>query len=315
MTDIAIQVAPPQPRVQPRPDGGLILFAPAKINLNLLVGPRREDGFHGLDSYVAKITLYDRIEVLSRQDGHIHLHSTGIHVGPVEENLALAAGRMLRQHCLTNVPAAAGGMECPGADIELHKQVPPGKGLGGGSSDAATVLEGLRALWRVGVDENDVSELAGELGSDVPLFLGPPASRMTGRGEILHQVNVHPFTAGLFLPEIFCPTPKVYQAFDDLYANNPPDNEQLDATVLAQPPSRWRERLVNHLLPAAERVAPELAELRGGLQKLLPCPVHMSGSGSALFILCDDANELSDMLAHLPEKYRPMCRTVQASPF
>jgi 4-diphosphocytidyl-2-C-methyl-D-erythritol kinase len=283
------------------------------------VGPRRQDGFHPLDSYAVKVTLYDRIDLLARRDGHLHLHCTGADCGRTDDNLALRAARLLRQHCLANMPASAGGMDCLGADIELRKTIPPGKGLGGGSSDAAAALAGLKDLWRVGVEDRELSDLAAQLGSDVPLFMGPPAARMTGRGEVLQPLDIHPFAAGLFLPDIVCHTPKVYQAFDELTGKQespPPAPGRIDPSMLAsKPPSQWRHLLVNQLTESAVKVCPGLGELLRELQNALPCPVHMSGSGSALFILCDDAAELSAMLSRLPDRLQRLCCAVINNPF
>jgi 4-diphosphocytidyl-2-C-methyl-D-erythritol kinase len=317
-------------------EGALRLWAPAKINLNLLVGPRREDGFHPLDSYVAKITLYDQIDLICRQDGHLHFKTAGADCGDPEENLVLRAARLLRedlgtdsdfkQRNRTGSPEIWGQtpisnneiglspqISCLGADMELHKNVPPGAGLGGGSSDAAAVLLGLNEMWRLNVEAGELAAMAAQLGSDVPLFLGPPASRMTGRGEILEPASIYPFVAGLFLNDCFCSTPEVYRAFDQ----SPPDTpRQLDPSALAsQPPSRWRHLLVNQLFPAALKVCPALGELWNELRAALPCPVHMSGSGSALFILCDDETELSAMLARLPKHLQGCVLAVRNSTF
>ncbi len=288
-------------------------WAPAKINLNLLVVARRGDGYHELDSYVAKVSLYDEIELYARQDGHLHLLCTGADCGDPEENLALCAARSLRTHCLSQVPVSAAGTECPGVDIEVRKHIPPGKGLGGGSSDAAAVLAGLRELWRLGTNDEELTAMAAELGSDVPLFLGPPAARMTGRGEKLQPVAVHPFVAGIFMTDFFCSTAEVYQACDESPSS---PSEQLDATLLAtQPPSKWRHLLVNHLFEPAMTVCPPLAELCCEFRAALPCPLHMTGSGSALFILCDDADELADVTAKLPDSLRSSLVAVTNNPF
>ena len=305
------------------------MWAPAKINLNLLVGPRRSDGFHPLDSLVAKVTLYDRIDLYPRLDGHLHLKCASADCGDPEENLALRAARLLREHCLdkmgtgTDFKSAVAENRsqspfCPGADIELCKNIPPGKGLGGGSSNAATVLLGLSEMWRLNAEPGELSALAAELGSDVPLFLAPSAARMTGRGEILQPINIHPFVAGLFLSDYFCGTADVYRAYDEKLGQAPIPNDgigaspnfpsqsgstrQLDREVLAsRPPSQWRHLLVNQLSEAAVAVCPKLGKLWKELRDALPIPMHMSGSGSALFILCDDEAELASMLPRLPE--------------
>jgi len=280
---------------------GLRVLAPAKINLNLLVGPRRADGYHPLDSVVAKVTLYDEIALRSRGDGQITFSCHGADCGPDEHNLALRAARAL-----------ANGRKVPGADIVLHKVIPPGKGLGGGSSDAAAVLAGLNELWRLGLGNAELSSLAAGLGSDAPLFFGPAALRMTGRGERIEPVSVHPFVTVLWMGEPACSTTAVYQAFD---RQGPAMGRQLDVALLAQPPSRWRGLLVNQLAPAAEELFPPLRRIRQEMAGAVGQDVGMTGSGSALFILCDDLEEAHRVLAALAGRFQRECLLVCSNPW
>jgi len=274
---------PVRPPMEVRPDGAIRMWAPAKINLNLLVGPRGADGFHPLDSLVAKVTLYDRIDLSPRDDGALALTCEPAGCGPDERNLALRAARLLAE-----------GRRVPGAVIRLAKRIPPGRGLGGGSSDAAAVLLGLGRLWNLRVSPARLARLAAELGSDVPLFLGPPALRMTGRGEKVEPVAVHDFCAVLFLPDFSCGTHEVYRAFDECPSS---PGAQLDAALLAGPPSRWRHRLVNQLAAAAETVRGELREMRAAISRVVSLPVCLTSSGSAMFVLCDDCDEAAAVAA------------------
>ena len=278
--DPTIQAA--RPRTQ-RAEGGLRAWAPAKINLNLLVAPRRPDGFHAIDSCVAKVTLYDRLDLRLREDGGVSFTCEGLPCGPDESNLALRAARLLAD--------AAGG--AAGADIHLTKRIPPGGGLGGGSSDAAAVLAGLAELWGLETSAGALREPAAALGSDVPLFLGPPAARMTGRGECLTGLDLHPFVAVLFLPPAPCATGDVYREFDarPIQAGRPADRQLPPGLLAAGPPSSWRGRLANDLAAPAERICPEMALRRRRIAEAVDVPVCVTGSGSALFVLCDDASE------------------------
>jgi len=276
-----------------RLEDGLLVSAAAKINLNLLVGPRREDGYHPLDSLVARVTLYDEIELRARRDGRIVFSCSGFDCGPEEHNLAFRAAGAL-----------VSGRDVPGAEIVLRKHIPPGKGLGGGSSDAAAVLEGLNELWRLGLSRTELAALAGGLSSDAPLFLGPPALRMTGRGERIEPVTVHPFLAVLWMGDPVCSTKAVYEAFDRRPAAM---ERQLDANLLTSPSSRWRGLLVNQLAPPAEELAPQLRQARQEMSGAIHQPVCMTGSGSALFVLCDDAEEAKAVLSALPESLRKDC--------
>lgn len=291
-------------RIELLPEGQVRARAPAKINLNLLVGPRRADGCHGLDSIVAKVTLYDVIDLRPRDDGEISFSCAGADCGPDDDNLVPRAANLLA----TRRRAAA-----QGADIALVKGIPAGTGLGGGSSDAAAVLLALNDLWRLGLDRAGLAEIAAGLGADVPLFLGGPAARISGRGEHVAAIEVHPFTAVLFLPDFTCSTAAVYRAFDK--DPPPPAGPPDPALIAARPPSQWRGLLVNQLAPAARRVCPALGRLWDELSEALPLPVHLTGSGSGLFVLCDGDRELRTVLSAVPAQLSAICRQVRPNPW
>jgi 4-diphosphocytidyl-2-C-methyl-D-erythritol kinase len=258
---------------RPGPTRQVVRFAPAKINLNLLVGPAGPDGYHPLDSYVAQLDFADRVELTPRDDGRIVLQAAGLDCGPAESNLAVlaaeAAGREL-------------GCVDRGVTIRLDKRIAPGMGLGGGSSDAAAVLVGLAELWELEWSPADLSRTALSLGADVPLFLAAPAVRMQGRGERLCPIQLPRLEVLLILPELFCSTGDVYAAFD---ADPPGRQQQLPAERLTRSVDQWRGDLFNQLLPAAVAVCPELGCLRRRLGAALPAPVHLTGSGAGLFVL------------------------------
>lgn len=268
--------------------------APAKINLNLLVASRRGDGFHPLDSFVTKITFYDWLEMRPRRDGLISLICEGIDCGETSENLAIRAAKILAE-----------GRAVGGVDILLRKEIPPGGGLGGGSSDAAAVLIELNKLWNLNLPDDQLADIAAELGSDVPLFLGQAGSRITGRGEILQPVKIYPLWVILILPDIACPTGEVYRAFD---AAPPQADKQLDSKILTQPPSKWRSMLVNHLESPAMQLAPDLANIQGKIAAATSLPVNLSGSGSTLFILCDNQAETQMIVNLIPQEFQKYCR-------
>ncbi|MDP7163446.1 MAG: 4-(cytidine 5'-diphospho)-2-C-methyl-D-erythritol kinase [Phycisphaerae bacterium] len=295
-------ILPVRVRCQQLDGGALLIRAPAKINLNLLVGPRRGNGFHPVDSLVAKVTLYDEERLCPRTDGRITLTCSGADCGPQERNLVMQAARLLAE-----------GKDIGGVDISLTKRIAPGSGLGGGSSDAASLLWGLNRLWRLGLDAPGLDELARRLGSDVPLFLGPPASRMTGRGERLATIAIHPFVAVVFVPGLTCSTAEVYAAYDRRPAQTA---GQLEPHVLAnQPPSAWRGYLQNDLATAAGQVCPPLLALRERLAAATDVSVCLTGSGSAMFFLCNDAAEAVAVMAGLDDDLQARCVTVQPNPW
>ena len=309
-TDTPGAAAPPECRIRREADGTLVAAAPAKINLNLLVGPAGDDGYHPLDSIVAKISLHDTLELRLRSDGRVMLTCTGCDCGPVEENLVMRAATLL-----------AVGRDTPGADIMLHKAIPAGMGLGGGSSDAAAALAGLGELWRLGLTEAYSGALARRLGSDVPLFLAPACSRMTGRGEVLQPMAVHPFFVALVLPHFSCSTADVYRTYD---RSPSPIGEQLDAgpataprrdLLAAQPPSVWRDKLVNDLARPARQTYPQLAELWDRLAACADVSIHLTGSGSGLFALFDTLADAQAFASALPANLRAMCMLAASNPW
>ncbi len=269
------------------PTNHVVRFAPAKINLNLLVGPAGPDGYHPLDSYVAHLDFGDRVELTPREDGRIVLQAEGLNCGPAASNLAVLAAEAGRGHL---------GCAARGVTIRLDKRIPPGMGLGGGSSDAAAVLLGLSELWDRQWSVPSLARTALSLGADVPLFLGPPAVRMQGRGERLSPIELPGLEVLLVLPDLFCATGEVYSAFD---ADLPEPLQQLAPDRLTGPVDRWRTELINQLLPAAVQVCPALGHLLDRLAEALSAPVHLTGSGAGLFVLPAEGAESAACRAEL----------------
>ena len=277
------------------------IFAPAKVNLNLLVGPCREDGFHSIDSLAVRVSLYDEIVLKRREDGKVVLACSLPECGPAESNLAVKAARLLK-----------GYLGSRGVDITLRKGIPVGGGLAGGSSDAAAVLSGLNELWELRLGQERLAAMGESLGSDVPMLLGPPAARMTGRGEQLAPIHVHEFAMILILPGVSCDTRDVYRNFDSVPK---PMGSQLDYAVLREAPSTWRRLLINQLLGPAEIAQPVLRKLRLELAGKIAPPVCLSGSGSTMFILCDDLSEAEAVWDAMPEHVRRISLLAEPNPW
>ncbi|MEM6315788.1 MAG: 4-(cytidine 5'-diphospho)-2-C-methyl-D-erythritol kinase [Planctomycetota bacterium] len=229
--------------------------APAKLNLDLHVGPLGADGFHPIRSHFVTVGLCDHVTIKPGSDG-ITFRTNAEDVA--EDNLCVRAAEAFDETF---------GLPGAGVDIELEKRIPIGGGLGGGSSDAATTL--LMLAEMAGVERNRLMPIAAELGSDVPFFVSGHASAIcTGRGEIVEPTDppAEPF-AVLMMPGIHVATPRVFQRFDDL-GGEPP----------------------NDLQHAAFDLHPELADLQEVLERGFGRPFQLTGSGSTLFTLCDDAD-------------------------
>jgi 4-diphosphocytidyl-2-C-methyl-D-erythritol kinase len=180
--------------------------APAKVNRELRVGPRRPDGFHEILSRVVSIDLADSIEVEAAEV--LSLEVAGAAIPADETNLVHRAAVLLAERL--GVP--------PRARIRLRKNVPAGGGLGGGSSDAAVTLLLLSHLWKAGLAEPELSELAARLGSDVPYFLTGGEAQLSGRGEIVvPRTGVPSRELLLLVPPFPLSTAEVYASYDREY--------------------------------------------------------------------------------------------------
>lgn len=181
------------------------LYAPAKINLSLEIKGRREDDFHEIESWMAPISLADRLTIERGEstDG-IQFSCDDPSLPKGDDNLVVRAAKLFSK---------AARIES-GVKIALEKKIPHGAGLGGGSSDAASTLLGLNELFETHLDRKDLIELAAQIGSDVPFFIFGSAAICRGRGEIIEPASV-PVNFKLLLvkPEFGVPTPWAYQSW------------------------------------------------------------------------------------------------------
>jgi 4-diphosphocytidyl-2-C-methyl-D-erythritol kinase len=258
-------------------EGGLTVQAPAKVNLTLRVLGRRPDGYHDLESVVAAVTLFDVLE-FSASDG-LHLTCDGLPVSAGEDNLVLRAARLLRTESGTRA----------GARVRLEKRIPPGRGFGGGSADAAATLVALDALWGLGLAREDLARLGARLGSDVPFFFGSPVAILRGRGERLEAVQARSaWWLALAWPDYGLATVDVYAALDRLADSV---NGRPEATAILEalegPASGAAALIVNDLEGAARRVRLDRMDLRAVFRRSGAAAVGMTGSGSAYFALAD----------------------------
>jgi len=260
---------------------GLAVEAPAKVNLTLRVLGRRADGYHDLESVVAAVGFCDTLTFRLSDD--LTLSSGGLAVPAGQDNLVIRAARLL---------GGAAGVKS-GARINLHKRIPIGRGLGGGSSDAAAALVGLNALWQCGLGRAGLARLGARIGSDVPLFLGSPVAVMRGRGERIEPAPGAPrWRVLLAWPDYGLPTPEVYAAYDRLA---PAAGARTEATAilrsLDRPAREVAPLLFNDLELAARSVRYNGISIRKTLEAAGAGAFSMTGSGSAYFALADTEAE------------------------
>ncbi|MGA2500324.1 MAG: 4-(cytidine 5'-diphospho)-2-C-methyl-D-erythritol kinase [Tepidisphaeraceae bacterium] len=264
------------------------LPAPAKINLHLRVGNLRSDGFHPLLSWMVTVGLFDRLSIEQSDVPGIRLTCDDAGIPTDANNLVVKTAVALADWLAAREP----GMAKRGINVRLKKTIPAGAGLGGGSSDGAMTLQALNAMWRLGLSDGELAEFAGRFGSDLSFFFFQPSAVCRGRGEIVRPLpRPRACWAALLLPHLHMPTPAVYRRFDELGLGSPinlsPEPDLDDWALLEA--SDLLCLLRNDLEPAAFSIAPALGELRQAAECRLTRPVRMSGSGSSLFTLYDEA--------------------------
>ncbi len=242
------------------------LSAPAKVNLSLRILGRRSDGYHEIETLIVPIDLADEIEITTAPGDQIRLTSDDPTIPTDERNLAVRAAQAFAKH--TGVRSAI--------EIHLGKRIPHGAGLGGGSSDAATVLLALNQLHRTDLPPSTLESLAAAIGSDVPFFIRRQPAWSRGRGEILEAaLLLHALPLVLIKPPFGIETPWAYQAYADsrTLTGAPTDPQTLGDLVLANDLERpaFQKFL---LLPTIKTWLLGQPETRAAL---------MSGSGSTLF--------------------------------
>ncbi len=251
----------------------LTVPAPAKLNLFLHVTGRRPDGYHTIESLMVLLDFGDTLTLSPREDGAIILAHPLPGV-PVESDLVFRAARLLQ----TETGCSRG------VTIGLEKHIPMGAGLGGGSSDAASVLLALNRLWELRLSRTELMRLGLRLGADVPFFLFGRNAHVTGIGEILRAVTVPRVAFLILVPPVHVATAGIFAA-DDLPRDTPATGAEafeLSAghndleTVAAR-----RHHQVATALKALDAADPETVG-RKALAR-----ARMSGSGSAVFRMID----------------------------
>ena len=187
----------------------LTLPAPAKLNLFLHITGRRSDGYHTLESLFVLVDHGDIVSLARREDDAI-VRSQGPANVPADADLAVAAAQLLKRECKVS----------SGITIGIDKRIPMGGGLGGGSSDAATVLLGLNRLWGLGLSRAALMDFARELGADVPFFVFGRPAFATGVGEMLTPVSLPPTCFVVLVPAVQVQTASIFAAAE-LTRNSP----------------------------------------------------------------------------------------------
>lgn len=281
---------------------GLKLPSFAKVNLGLWVGKKRPDGFHEVVTIVVPIRLCDTVSIRTTNQGiEVSTDTAAVPGGP--GNLAHRAAAAFLE---------AAGLRC-GCRIHIEKKIPVGAGLGGGSSNAATVLLGLNRLFGQPLEPGRLRKLAASLGSDVPAFLcqGPCVAR--GRGEKTRPVRLPRLGLVLHLPGYSVSTAWAYRAFDQRRLTSPAFSPKILALSLRRRElGKAARQIRNSFEPVVFNRHPDLARSKRLLLEHGARAASLSGSGSTVYGLVEEAR--ADPMAALVRRGYRCIRTSSVLP-
>lgn len=268
------------------------LTALAKLNLTLDVLGIRPDGYHELESVFGSVTVADRLRLVpDGPRGHLGLVVRGLPAPPGPANLCLEAARRL----------AEGRPGLPGVTLVLEKRIPLASGLGGGSADAAAVLEGLNRFWRLGLSRAELLAVAAGVGSDVPFCLEGGLALVGGRGDRVRPIPfpAHPLWLVLLRPPGTKTTAGVYAAYDRLPPGTVrPHRPETGRALRALAAGDWETlatALGNVLEPALAE--PRVSVARGLLERAGALATAMTGSGPTVFGIARDRDHAREVAA------------------
>lgn len=263
--------------------------APCKINLFLHITGRRADGYHSLQSLFLLLDHGDELRIRIREDGQL-VHMNPLPGVPPEKDLTIRAARALQQ---------ASGCKL-GADIYCEKRVPMGGGLGGGSSDAATVLMALNLQWQLGYSRQQLMAIGLTLGADVPVFIFGQPAWAEGVGEQLTALPLPPAMLEnyyvVITPQVEVPTAQIF-AHQALTRDSKP-LRIADFSNGANSSAFWQQAR-NDMEAVVCELYPQVANILAWLKQY--GDARMSGSGASIFVAVDSAEKAEQLIANRPE--------------
>ncbi len=246
----------------------MISFPNCKINLGLYIEQKRDDGFHNIKTIFYPISLCDALEIVVSQNT-TEMSISGI---PVECDLQ-------SNLCMKAYESVKKDFGLPPVKIHLHKAIPNGAGLGGGSSDAAFTIKLLNNLFSLSLSNNIMEKYASELGSDCAFFINNSTVIASGKGNVFEDIPLafNGFSVIIIKPPIHVSTSVAYQFAE-------PRNETVDIkTLINQPISKWKDSLINDFEKSVFKKFPEIEDIKARLYQNGAEYAAMSGSGSSVF--------------------------------
>jgi 4-diphosphocytidyl-2-C-methyl-D-erythritol kinase len=258
----------------------MVIFPKAKINIGLRITGKRDDGYHDLETIFYPVPLCDALEfvVPADQNGSDTLVTTGLPVScNADNNLIIKVLQKLRQK-----------YKIPYLSIHLHKNIPMGAGLGGGSSDAACFLKALNRYFDLKISAEEIKDISLTIGSDCPFFIECIPSYAEGRGEILSPVKA--LSRGLVLVMV---NPGTNISTREAYAGCIPyKSDSLLTESYNSDISEWKEKIVNDFEVTLFKIHPALRHIKDTLYNMGALYSSMSGSGSTVYGLFRNAPDI-----------------------
>jgi 4-diphosphocytidyl-2-C-methyl-D-erythritol kinase len=265
----------------------MIVFPNAKINIGLRITGKRPDGFHNIETLFYPVGLCDALEfvVSYKQQNNDIFASTGIDTGSSpSDNIVIKTVLRLREK-----------RSFPFLKIHLHKGIPVGAGLGGGSSDAACFLKVINKHFDLGIDNSELKSISLHLGSDCPFFIDGIPSLASGRGEIMAPVK--PILAGCYLVLI---NPGIGISSSEAYQNCRPGIPTTSLKLLIERPMiKWKGNILNDFEDFAFKKHPIIGDIKEELYRSGAIFSLMSGSGSSVYGIFSEKPDLSEKLSDI----------------
>ena len=260
----------------------ITISAPAKLNLFLHITGQREDGYHLLQTVFQFLDYADTIQLSLREDSHIYRVSNLDGV-PAEDDLVVKAAKLLQEHCNSTL----------GVDISVEKVLPMGGGLGGGSSNAASVLVALNQLWGCGVSQQELMNLGAQLGADVPVFIFAQSAWAEGVGEVLKSVDLPEKWFLVLKPQINVSTAKVFA--------NPQLQRDCSTITIRDFLAGQTQSIGNVCEKPVREMYPEVDEALNDLAKYGES--KLTGTGACVFAAFDNQEQAEQALSELSKKW------------
>ncbi|MCM1021882.1 MAG: 4-(cytidine 5'-diphospho)-2-C-methyl-D-erythritol kinase [Muribaculum sp.] len=274
----------------------MILFPNAKINIGLEITSRRPDGYHNLDTIFFPTKWCDILEIVPAKGTKTTLTVTGNKVDcPPEKNLVMRAWQIMSD----NFPI-------PPVNIYLHKIIPDGAGLGGGSSDAAFTLVGLNELLSLGLQKEELAAYATGIGADCPFFIYNKPMRATGIGNVFSplEIDMSDYMLLIVKPPVAVSTKQAYQGVT-------PRQPEIDLAKAVQTtkPEKWGNNILNRFEASVFSQFPEIESLKKAISQSGAVYTSMSGSGASVYGIYhkNDADRMSAFAKTLPPGYVSHC--------